>query len=245
MISYVPMTSQPNNPTPNGPEMYAVDSQKFWRSHAAGIQAAQILMTPCESPEFVAYALTSEAVISELKSDNAQLRGDWKSSERLSVTDPLTGLLNRRGLEDIYESFSHKTNKHTGTDRREKSNHMLFLDLDNFKHINDSEGHIAGDKRLQTIAEIMRASSRLQDIKARYGGDELLLILLDVTPDRADKAANTIREKVKELTKSTVSIGIGRIEYGTTLWETVKKADDALLAAKRSGKDVVVNFDEL
>ena len=126
---------------------------------------------------------------------------------------------------------------------------MLIIDIDNFKSINDGHGHLQGDEVLRTIAEIVLRTTRTIDVGARYGGDELALVLLETDAEGAMILAERLRERIHDAevptrggdTMSvTVSIGAAtRTDDLDEMEELIEAADQALLEAKRSGKDRV------
>jgi len=144
----------------------------------------------------------------------AERSAEW---QRLAVTDPLTGAYNRRGLKLILEQVPDP--------------HMvLAVDIDHFKAVNDTWGHGVGDEVLVKVCKVLRE----QDVVARMGGEEFNIILYHATPKRAVLVAERIRERVANDTfscgKITISIGVGKNE---------EKADEALYAAKNSGRNKV------
>lgn len=168
-----------------------------------------------------------------------------KSTEE-AHRDPLTGLANRRLLGETYDKLqqavlSTRTAGHESTIEA----HVVVLDLDNFKSVNDSGGHEAGDKVLLRVAEVIQKNIRERDIAARVGGDEFVLLLPGITAERVQDAVEAINEDVGDLTPITTSIGVGVIDFGQTLEENVARVDAALYAAKASGKDIIVNVDQL
>ena len=108
-----------------------------------------------------------------------------------AVTDPLTGLSNRRRLDQLLgreveraQRFGHELS-------------LLIVDADDFKQINDQHGHLVGDEVLETIADVVRSTTRTIDITARYGGDELALVLLETGAQGATILADRLRENVR------------------------------------------------
>jgi len=159
---------------------------------------------------------------------------------RLTRVDPLTGALNRRGLEEGFEP------SRPSEDRRLA---VLMVDIDHFKAINDTHGHIVGDEVLRRIARQLSQVLRASDAIVRYGGEEFLLLLTDVTlgdamriGDRARKAieAQTIRVGDVPL-QVTVSMGVDAQQPPEPLDATVERADAALYEAKRQGRNRVVS----
>jgi diguanylate cyclase (GGDEF)-like protein len=168
--------------------------------------------------------------------------------EQLAITDPLTGLYNRRFLEDrLQEEFSRG-------ERQQQSFCVLLADLDSFKIYNDLCGHLAGDKVLRKVAEIMRLSARDMDVVTRYGGEEFCLIL----PGTGKKESVFVGERIRRaieaesfpgeshlpLGRLTASIGIATFPAdGVTTNELIHAADLALYGAKQSGRNRLVLYE--
>lgn len=163
--------------------------------------------------------------------------------ERLSLVDPLTGLYNRRSFETALEKEMARWR------RREAPVALLMLDLDHFKLVNDTWGHQAGDRVLQTLARLLSSTVRIEDLPARVGGEEFAVIMPEVTGDEAYQAAERLRLAVGghlfdigvESIEVRVSIGVACTEMqnvsdGATL---VRLADEALYRAKQRGRDRV------
>ena len=119
-------------------------------------------------------------------------------------------------------------------------------DLDNFKLLNDTHGHEAGDRALRLFASTLKTSLRPADHAARYGGEEFLLVFPDSAADSAIAAVERLREELSVSVSQggtpmfTASFGVADLRHGTTLDEIMKHADDALLQAKRDGKNRVL-----
>lgn len=149
-------------------------------------------------------------------------------------TDPLTGLLNRRGLEEILSPESEEQ------DVLKQAFAVFMLDVDRFKRFNDQFGHLSADKVLEHLANILKAAVRNPDLVARYGGDEFVIVVPDVTADEAVQLAERLREQVARLGLCTVSIGVtfsnGR---DITAKSILDLADTALLEAKQAGRNCV------
>lgn len=165
--------------------------------------------------------------------------------DHLSKTDGLTGMINRRALTDClaYE-----------IDRAERYHSELALilcDVDNFKEINDTYGHDAGDRALQTLSATLKTILRKIDIAGRYGGDEFMLILPETTVRGAESLAEKLLSAVRDTElrladgkhiRLSMSIGIAGLEAdsdGENIDSFVKRADDAMYASKQGGKDRV------
>jgi diguanylate cyclase (GGDEF)-like protein len=157
-------------------------------------------------------------------------------SEIQAATDPLTGLLNRRSVEDRIYSLQ----------REERPFAVVMADLDNFKLLNDTHGHEAGDRALRLFASTLKVSLRPGDSAARYGGEEFLLVFPDCGAEAALAAVERLREELAlSVNKGgtpvfTASFGVADLRHGATLDEMLKHADDALLLAKREGKNRVL-----
>jgi len=160
-----------------------------------------------------------------------------------SIRDPLTGLFNRRFME---ESLDRELQRAT---RKQHPVSVLFLDLDHFKKFNDTFGHDAGDLVLRSVAELFRNFFRSDDVICRYGGEEFAIILPESSPQNAAVRANALREEVKRLHLESdhqnlgavsVSIGISTFpDHALTGDELLKVADQCLYRSKKAGRDAV------
>jgi diguanylate cyclase (GGDEF)-like protein len=156
---------------------------------------------------------------------------------RLAITDELTGCYNRRyfGLRLDEEIARSRRHGHAFS--------LLFLDIDNFKRINDSYGHGLGDRILADLGKLLHRWARSTDLLARYGGEEFVVLLPVTETGQALVAADRLRRTVEEHSfprrkRLTVSIGVATYgEDGTSEEELLKVADQALYQAKRMGKN--------
>lgn len=164
--------------------------------------------------------------------------------EKMAIVDALTGLFNRRY---ILERFNEEM---TRAKRLKKDLACIMIDIDNFKTINDTYGHLVGDKTLREVSDILKNSIRTYDIAGRYGGEEFLIILPDTPFEDALSLAERIRTNIKEaliaqsdLTPAipvTISLGVATmIGKDISIDNMIKKADDGLYMAKNSGRDKV------
>ncbi|MES2878391.1 MAG: diguanylate cyclase [Pseudomonadota bacterium] len=163
-----------------------------------------------------------------------------------NLRDPMTGLNNRRFLEEYVETL-------VGNVQRKKTNlAILMLDLDFFKMVNDTYGHDAGDAVLKALSKVLKQSVRASDMVIRYGGEEFLIILQETDRHNADLIAEKIRLAVEKLKtpvsgvviEKTISIGLSDFPTDSdTFWQAVKYADVALYRAKETGRNRVVRFD--
>ncbi|UCC10909.1 MAG: GGDEF domain-containing protein [candidate division WOR-3 bacterium] len=171
-----------------------------------------------------------------------------KSRKRLANianADKLTGLYNRQYFDKIAtQEFEHAK-------KVDSTISILFIDVDFFKHVNDTCGHKKGDEALKVIARLVLLSCRKSDIVARYGGEEIVVILPDTLSQDALQVGMEINRIVAAQTprllgmKLTVSIGVATFPNdGKTLREIIEHADDALYHAKRGGRDRVCTYDE-
>ncbi|MGC2235878.1 MAG: diguanylate cyclase [Pyrinomonadaceae bacterium] len=176
--------------------------------------------------------------------DRLTLKNKAGEFEQLSVTDALTGLLNRRYLE---ERLSEEIKR---SDREGYPMSFLMIDVDFFKSYNDTFGHAEGDKALKIAAHSLKETLRSADIAARYGGEEFSILLPQTTPDEAKIIAERIRRTVEASEfpnrKVTVSIGVASLSHVIATPDTIiKAADNALYEAKRRGRNNVQFYEDL
>jgi diguanylate cyclase (GGDEF)-like protein len=167
------------------------------------------------------------------------LRKHHDELERLSTTDTLTGLSNRRQLMNLL------TQEIERAKRAAQAFSILMLDVDHFKKYNDSHGHQTGDEVLARVGAVLRNSIRPYDCAARYGGEEFLVMLSATSLDRAKESAERIRKQVRAepFEGGPLTISIGVAEYpsqGDTAESVIGQADAALYEAKRAGRDRVM-----
>lgn len=187
------------------------------------------------------------ALSSRLREDNKLISEGMQKQKIFSEkaqTDSLTGLRNRHWLNE----------KLPGLLRKQKAGYpycsLLMLDIDHFKQFNDQYGHLAGDRVLQSVANIVRDSLRDNDAAIRYGGEEIILVLPDTSEHNAQAIAQRLRQFIREhkvenydgtfLPSVSVSIGVYTIDTGDTVEQILNRVDTALYEAKRAGRDRVV-----
>lgn len=167
----------------------------------------------------------------------ARLRSSLHAAEDHARRDTLTGLANRRGLVERADVELARLARGAGPLV------VACVDLDNFKAVNDREGHSSGDRVLQAVSRTMRANVRAVDVVARTGGDEFVLLLPEIDASTAAVVLERVRAEVP-VTSSHVSATIGAVvlrpRARATLDEALNRADLALYEAKRAGKDRVV-----
>jgi diguanylate cyclase (GGDEF)-like protein len=184
-------------------------------------------------------------LLKELEHANDIIRSLEKEIEDLqkqSNIDPLTKLFNRKALEiDGHELLKHG-------DERDLNLVALMIDADDFKKINDTFGHVAGDKVLILLAKLFKSSIREYDRAYRYGGEEFLIIFNRAKKEDAIKVAERIMQLVRnnkliyknQVIRITLSMGLTEHQKGDTLETMIDRADAAVYEAKRTGKDKLV-----
>jgi diguanylate cyclase (GGDEF)-like protein len=187
---------------------------------------------------FLSYLLSYRIkILEEMKKSQAELK-------RLSVTDPLTALHNRRYFDTAAEHL-------LKISRRMKQNlSVIMMDIDSFKHVNDTYGHTVGDDVLVKLALKLKEISRESDVVCRFGGEEFIILLPVTDIEGAMTLAEKIREECSllrilsdkdELFSFTLSLGVSQVDYNhdEDIKIAINKADKALYNAKNSGKNQV------
>jgi diguanylate cyclase (GGDEF)-like protein/PAS domain S-box-containing protein len=163
---------------------------------------------------------------------------------KLSITDELTQLYNVRHFRSLLEQ------EHARSTRYKSRYAVVFLDLDWFKNFNDKAGHLAGDKLLRELADVIKSCCRVTDSPVRYGGEEFLVLCPETDAGQARYLAERIRKTVETKAfaqrevqpggKVSVSIGVAAFpEHGAEAEAIVKAADQALYVSKESGRNRV------
>jgi len=171
----------------------------------------------------------------------AQLKQDLEAVKEAAQTDALTGLLNRGALNNELNTLC----EGTSTDSA-----LILFDLDHFKNINDSYGHLLGDKVIQFFAALLTKHSGEHCLSARYGGEEMALLLLNTSQQKAFDIADTIRinfanSRLKKrgsdesIGQVTVSAGISMKNKSDTPSELIERADKALYQSKEKGRNQI------
>ncbi len=166
-----------------------------------------------------------------------------------SIRDPLTGLYNRRYLEESLNRELHRANR-TG-----RNASLVMLDLDHFKHFNDTFGHQVGDILLREVAGVIKSRVRAGDLACRYGGEEFSLIVAEVDTEGTYKCVESIRDAIKHLslhnrgqTLGTITVSAGIATYpahGENSEDLIRAADEALYRAKKAGRDCIFVYEPL
>ncbi|BCH24873.1 PleD family two-component system response regulator [Mesorhizobium sp. L-8-3] len=199
------------------------------------------LVRPIDQQELIARLRTQV----RRKRYNDQLRASVTHTIEMAVTDALTGLHNRRYLDNHLETLFNRAVT------RERPLSVMITDLDRFKTVNDTYGHDGGDDVLREFAKRLRRNVRGIDLACRYGGEEFLVVLPDTEGHDAERVAERIRAEIERTpfivgregisVSITISVGVSCVKYPPDSVEAlIKRADVALYEAKRGGRNRVV-----
>ncbi len=188
----------------------------------------------------------NKLLLSRLHKHNDELQNMNRVLQELAVKDGLTGLYNHRYFHEAIAI------EHARARRYQRQYSLLFVDVDQFKHYNDTHGHPQGDELLKTLADLLIRRLRQSDTAARYGGEEFVLILPETTKQNAILAANNLRQLVADHPfpgrecqpdgKITISIGLANFpKDGDQPRILIDKADQALYQAKKTGRNAVIS----
>ncbi len=180
--------------------------------------------------------------VAETEKEVERLQTELSQASEMVRIDPLTGTLNRKGMEEALEREVARFL------RQQSALCLVMLDIDNFKKLNDTRGHEAGDAALVHLANVIRETIRPQDTVARYGGEEFVLLLPE-TP--LEESVTAVTRLQRELTRKffmhnnekvliTFSAGVAELAAGEPAMDALKRADQAMYLAKRAGKNRVV-----
>ncbi|HXE97462.1 MAG TPA: GGDEF domain-containing protein [Dongiaceae bacterium] len=165
------------------------------------------------------------------------LKKNLENEKELARRDPLTDTLNRRSFFDLGE---HEINR---SHRYDLPLTVAYIDIDNFKSINDRLGHQAGDELLITVVSAIRSHMRSSDILARFGGDEFVILLPDTSGDAAQTFLNKMRDNLDQAMARKgwpAGFSIGAATYvhaPATIYEVIRSADELMYAVKHSSKN--------
>nr|QIO37059.1 diguanylate cyclase [Bradyrhizobium sp. 1(2017)] len=190
-----------------------------------------------------------EAGFAEKTRELDVIRASLSKSEERARTDTLTGLANRRALDEFLR-------KAQATAEWGEPLSVLMLDIDHFKSFNDNFGHGVGDQVLRLMAKVLRERVRAQDLPARYGGEELIAVLPDADLATCAELAEHIRRAITDaritrrstgetLPNISVSIGVAQYRPGEAITDLIERCDRALYLAKGGGRNRVVTEIEL
>ena len=183
-----------------------------------------------------------QSELEDSKQQVEKLHQELQSARGEALTDPLTGILNRRGFEiKSNSSFTDQT-------MLDKGLCLLMLDIDHFKKINDTYGHLFGDKVIRAIATTVKSKIRGEDSVARLGGEEFAVMLPETNISGAHAVAEHIRQSIEkgkirrldtqeQIGGITISIGIAAYCNGISVTELIDQADKALYVSKNTGRN--------
>jgi diguanylate cyclase (GGDEF)-like protein len=169
---------------------------------------------------------------------NESLRLETRSLARMSRTDALTGVLNRKGLAEELLRLAR-----LGGDAMFPLT-LVFIDIDHFKRVNDAYGHDIGDEVIRALAGLVRSAVQRDDLFARWGGEEFLLVFRDMPAPEARVVAERLRWRIAdhewpEGIRVTCSFGVAEWHRGEDMNDGVRRADEAMYRAKQAGRDRV------
>ena len=210
--------------------------QSPWRKFDGGLLWGDCMVTAVVDPDGATSGYV--AVIRDATDEHDR-------SQKLldaALTDPLTGLANRRGFEA--RNISLRFRQGGAPDLQT----WIMIDLDHFKIVNDTFGHEGGDEVLKSVAASLQSTLRDGDILSRFGGEEFVLLLLGVQENEGARVAERLRLKLHDLVIAiggrpihvTASFGVAQQAFGETQTATLKRADAALYRAKHEGRDRVI-----
>jgi diguanylate cyclase len=189
--------------------------------------------------------MAAQAEMQEAENRIRTLEAELREMSELVREDHLTGSLNRRGLDEEFER------ERARAERRGTPLCVALLDVDNFKRLNDTYGHAAGDEALRHLVRVVKETLRVIDTVARYGGEEFLILMPETT---LESAAQTMTRLQRALTKHfflhdneklliTFSCGVAQRNQGEDQTSLLKRADQAMYQAKHTGKNRVIIAD--
>jgi diguanylate cyclase (GGDEF)-like protein/PAS domain S-box-containing protein len=222
---------------------YVKNYEGKFRTKDGDIRYGQLSINIIESDGKKFFCTTVHDITDHVLNEEA-LRESQRQYRELSVTDHLTGLFNSSHFRLVLSSEIDRTKRQLHTQPLS----ILFMDLDNFKSINDTYGHLVGDTVLKEIALILKDAIRKIDSAYRYGGEEFSVILPATDKRQACIVAEKIRMKIKnhsvlsssgELIRRTVSIGVSQYRKEESIDDLITRADHRMYLAKHGGRDRV------
>lgn len=173
-----------------------------------------------------------------------QLRVEVERAREDALADGLTGLVNRRGFDLALAACL------SPSDTQPQGTSLLMTDIDHFKKVNDTYGHLFGDKVIRAVAQILKENVKGKDTAARYGGEEFVVLLPDTSIEGARVVAEKIRATIErsrirrtdnneEIARITVSLGVASYRPGESASEFIERVDSALYTSKNQGRNLV------
>lgn len=214
-------------------------------SETAGIKTIlQEIIT--ETKSLAETSQIMQTKLNEAHKEMDQLRLELVQARQVAVTDGLTGLLNRRAFDQKLAEIIEQTEPDYTC--------LAMLDIDHFKRVNDTHGHTVGDNVIKYVASIMQKHAEEHHHVARYGGEELAIIMPNTTKARALNISENIRAALESsrlkrkdnsqpLGTITLSIGVAGLQVGDNVESLIIRADKALYKAKETGRNKVVHHD--
>jgi diguanylate cyclase (GGDEF)-like protein len=166
---------------------------------------------------------------------------DYRQTEQMAMVDSLTGIFNRRYMDITLKKEYNRCSRYG------KSFSVCLIDIDDFKRVNDTKGHLFGDLVLRELADLLRQSIREEDVACRYGGEEFLIVIPETNSPGATILADRIRQALKNsefFAKNAITFSGGTATYPENARDVealVHAADNALYQAKYSGKDRIIS----
>ncbi len=176
--------------------------------------------------------------LKKLREELKKIKNDLEKVKKKANIDFLTNVYNKgsilRALKDAFNLYKKYKIRFC----------IILVDVDHFKSINDTYGHLAGDKVLKMVAFVLKTNLRAKDIIGRYGGEEFLIILNDIEMYKAVEIAERLRKEIEKNVKIgdrviTASFGVSCVKENDTIESLIERADKALYLAKRSGRNQV------
>ena len=188
--------------------------------------------------DYITKPISPAIVLARVKT-HIELKQQRDAFEVMAMHDQLTGIYNRHYL---IEAAQHKIARAT---RHKQPLSLLMLDIDHFKIINDTHGHSKGDEVLQEVSQVLKTQNRTEDVVARFGGEEFIILLDQCDSHSAEQKSQYLRKTIEELNPSgikiTISIGIAQLNpAGESFDDLLKRADIAVYQAKDQGRNCVV-----
>ncbi|HEX5670267.1 MAG TPA: diguanylate cyclase [Sulfuricurvum sp.] len=236
------------------PDMNGYDVLKLLKENSDTADIPIIFVTGKDSAEDEEYGLAMGAVDYIVKpirpsivkarvKTHTMLKKQHDTLVSIAMRDQLTGLYNRHYLSDALSKKMAQAKRHG------EALAMIMIDIDHFKNVNDTFGHLIGDLILKAVAEVLLTSARKEDIAARFGGEEFVLVLDNCTADDALIKAELLRSKVQALKPEgievTASFGVAQLDASIDHYENLlKNADTALYTAKEAGRNRVILYEK-
>ncbi len=204
----------------------------------AGVHTAEAV-TYLRACAFLGVSIALLYGLAHVKEQLAETRLTAATMTDLAHTDPLTGVANRRRLDDTLKT------RVAEAERYGRPVSVLLIDLDDFKAINDVSGHVSGDAVLRELADVLRPVLRTSDLLGRWGGEEFLVIAPETAASEAERLAERCCRHIAAQDfpavdrRVTASIGVAEWRPGETVRDLLRRADSALYAAKRAGRNQV------